>query len=147
MDTARRRIGGKLRTGRGADLRVGADDLLPSPPSTSVSPQHSEFPCHRSNTAAGPKSGQLPEVVRASSFEAWPLSDGRPARLPALGAAGLLTALADTVRVLAGGRNPDPRHRSLRAVIDWGHQLLDVPEQVLFRRLAIFRRPVGPDLD
>jgi predicted ATPase/DNA-binding CsgD family transcriptional regulator len=63
------------------------------------------------------------------------------ARLPALGAPGLLTALDDIVRVLAGGRNPDPRHRSLRAVLDWSHQLLDESEQALLRRLAVFAGP------
>jgi predicted ATPase/DNA-binding CsgD family transcriptional regulator len=63
------------------------------------------------------------------------------ARVPALGTAGLLTALVDATQVLAGGRNPDPRHRSLRAVIDWSHQLLEEPEQVLFRRLAAFAGP------
>jgi predicted ATPase/DNA-binding CsgD family transcriptional regulator len=63
------------------------------------------------------------------------------ARAPALGAHGLLTALDDLVRVLTGGRTPDPRHRSLRAVLDWSHQLLDEPQQVMFRRLAIFAGP------
>lgn len=63
------------------------------------------------------------------------------ARAPALGAQGLLTALDDVVRVLAGGRNPDPRHRSLYAMIDWSHRLIDESEQVLFRRLAIFAGP------
>jgi DNA-binding CsgD family transcriptional regulator len=63
------------------------------------------------------------------------------ARAPALGAQGLLTALDDLVRVLTGGRTPDPRHRSLRAVLDWSHQLLDEPQQVMFRRLAIFAGP------
>jgi predicted ATPase/DNA-binding CsgD family transcriptional regulator len=63
------------------------------------------------------------------------------ARVPSLGVQGLLTALDDAVRVLAGGRDPDPRHRSLRAVIDWSHQLLDEPEQALFRRSAIFAGP------
>jgi predicted ATPase/DNA-binding CsgD family transcriptional regulator len=63
------------------------------------------------------------------------------ARAPALGAEGLQTALGDAVRVLTGGRNPDPRHRSLRAVIDWSHQLLPEAERALFRRLAIFAGP------
>ena len=63
------------------------------------------------------------------------------ARAPALGGDGLLTALDDMVRVLAGGRNPDRRHRSLHAVIDWSHQLLDEPERTLFRRLAVFAGP------
>ncbi|MDG4791765.1 LuxR C-terminal-related transcriptional regulator [Micromonospora sp. WMMD1102] len=60
------------------------------------------------------------------------------ARAPALGAQGLMTALNDVMRVLAGGRNLDHRHRSLRAMIDWSYQLMEEPERVLFRRLAIF---------
>jgi predicted ATPase len=63
------------------------------------------------------------------------------ARVAALGVQGLSTALDDAVRLLAGGRNPDPRHRSLRAVIDWSHDLLDEAEQALFRRLAVFAGP------
>ena len=38
----------------------------------------------------------------------------------------------------AGGRTTAPRHRTLRAAIDWSHDLLSGPEQVLFRRLAVF---------
>jgi predicted ATPase/DNA-binding CsgD family transcriptional regulator len=63
------------------------------------------------------------------------------ARAPALGAQGLLTALGDAMRVLTGGRNTDPRHRSLRAVLDWSHQLLAELERELFRRLAVFAGP------
>lgn len=32
-----------------------------------------------------------------------------------------------------------PRHRSLQAAVDWSYQLLDDPEQTLFRRLSVFR--------
>jgi predicted ATPase/DNA-binding SARP family transcriptional activator len=37
-----------------------------------------------------------------------------------------------------GSRTALPRHQTLRAAIDWSHNLLTEPEQVLFRRLAIF---------
>jgi non-specific serine/threonine protein kinase len=37
-----------------------------------------------------------------------------------------------------GSRTALPRHQTLRAAIDWSHNLLPVPEQVMFRRLAIF---------
>jgi predicted ATPase/DNA-binding CsgD family transcriptional regulator len=60
------------------------------------------------------------------------------ARCASLGAGGLLAALDDTLRLLAGGRDPDERHRSLRAVIDWSYDLLSEEERGLFRRLAIF---------
>jgi predicted ATPase/class 3 adenylate cyclase len=37
-----------------------------------------------------------------------------------------------------GSRTALPRHQTLRAAIDWSHNLLTKPEQVLFHRLAIF---------
>jgi predicted ATPase/DNA-binding SARP family transcriptional activator len=40
--------------------------------------------------------------------------------------------------LLAGRRSGGDRHRSLRAVLDWSHDLLDSSERVLFRRLAAF---------
>jgi predicted ATPase/class 3 adenylate cyclase len=42
-------------------------------------------------------------------------------------------------RVLTGGsRDVLPRQQTLRALIDWSHDLLEEPERVLFRRLGIF---------
>jgi predicted ATPase len=60
------------------------------------------------------------------------------ARSAALGAPGLLTGLGDYLRLLTGGRGREVRHRSLRAVIGWSHDLLDDEERALFRRLAVF---------
>jgi predicted ATPase/DNA-binding CsgD family transcriptional regulator len=67
------------------------------------------------------------------------------ARSASLGAEGLLAGLDDHLRLLAGGRGGDERHRSLRAVINWSHDLLDEPERVLFRQLGVFAG--GFDLD
>jgi predicted ATPase len=42
-------------------------------------------------------------------------------------------------RVLTGGsRDHLPRQQTLRALIDWSHDLLDERERALFRRLGIF---------
>ncbi|WP_305798348.1 LuxR C-terminal-related transcriptional regulator [Micromonospora sp. U21] len=60
------------------------------------------------------------------------------ARSATLGEDGLMAALDDQLRLVAGGRGADERHRSLRAVIGWSHDLLDDEEQALFRRLAVF---------
>jgi predicted ATPase/DNA-binding CsgD family transcriptional regulator len=60
------------------------------------------------------------------------------ARCAALGTTGLLAGLGDHLRLLAGGRGAADRHRSLRAVIGWSHDLLDPEEQALFRALAVF---------
>ena len=60
------------------------------------------------------------------------------ARSASLGAEGLLAALDEQLRLLTGGRQADERHRSLRAVIGWSHDLLDSDERVMFRRLSVF---------
>jgi predicted ATPase/transcriptional regulator with XRE-family HTH domain len=49
--------------------------------------------------------------------------------------------LDEKLRLLTGGsRDVLPRHRTLRALIDWSHDLLDERERALFRRLGIFRK-------
>ncbi len=51
----------------------------------------------------------------------------------------LAERLDDRFALLTGGsRTALPRHRTLRAVVDWSWDLLSVPEQVLARRLAVF---------
>ncbi|WP_336206365.1 ATP-binding protein [Nonomuraea sp. LPB2021202275-12-8] len=67
------------------------------------------------------------------------------ARSAALGSDGLLRALEDRLRLLTGGRGAAERHRSLRAVVGWSHDLLDEEERALLRRLAVFAG--GFDLD
>jgi predicted ATPase/DNA-binding CsgD family transcriptional regulator len=67
------------------------------------------------------------------------------ARSVSLGVDGLLAGLDDHLRLLAGSRAPHERHRSLRAVIDWSHDLLDSDERALLRRAAVFAG--GFDLD
>ncbi len=47
--------------------------------------------------------------------------------------------LDNAFRLLTGGsRTALPRHRTLRAAMDWSHGLLGAREQVLLRRLAVF---------
>ena len=60
------------------------------------------------------------------------------ARCASLGADGLLAALDDSLRVLAGGRGSVERHRSVRAVLNWSHDLLAEDERELLRRLSVF---------
>jgi len=62
--------------------------------------------------------------------------------LPVLGVEGLRARLDDRFRLLSRGRrSAEPRQRALRAVFDWSHDLLDEPERVLWRRLAVFPGP------
>ena len=61
------------------------------------------------------------------------------ARVPTLGVQGIQDHLAERFRLLtAGERLSQPRHRTLRAALDWSHQLLDPAEQRVFRRLGVF---------
>jgi predicted ATPase len=47
--------------------------------------------------------------------------------------------LDDRFNLLTGGhRTVLPRHQTLRAAIEWSHDLLDEHERVLFRRLSVF---------
>ena len=68
------------------------------------------------------------------------------ARVRALSPAEILDSLHDQFRLLTGGaRTAVRRQQTLRASVDWSHALLTEPEQVLFRRLAVFLG--GFDLD
>jgi predicted ATPase/serine/threonine protein kinase len=61
------------------------------------------------------------------------------ARLRVLTIEQIRTRLDERFRLLKdGGRTRLPRHQTLRATLDWSHELLDDDERVLFRRLAIF---------
>ena len=61
------------------------------------------------------------------------------ARVRTLSAGQILRRLRDRFRLLSSGRRTAvPRHQTLRAVIDWSHDLLQEPERILFRRLSVF---------
>ena len=46
--------------------------------------------------------------------------------------------LDDQLRLLGGGHRSDPRHQTIRASLDWSHQLLTDSERQLFARLSVF---------
>jgi len=61
------------------------------------------------------------------------------ARLQMLTLAQIVDHLADRFRLLTGGsRTVMERQRTLRAMMDWSHDLLSEAEQVLLRRLSVF---------
>jgi len=61
------------------------------------------------------------------------------ARVEAFGIQGLAAHLDDRLGFLTGGyRTSAPRHRTLRATLDWSFDLLTEAEQKVLRRLAIF---------
>jgi predicted ATPase/DNA-binding winged helix-turn-helix (wHTH) protein len=95
--------------------------------------------------AADPRSVPNPPLVELIAAICRRL-DGIPlaielaaARAPALGVEGLAANLDDRFNLLTGGRRTAlPRHQTLRATLDWSYALLDEPERILLRRLAVF---------
>ncbi len=61
------------------------------------------------------------------------------ARVRALSVDQIRTRLADRFGLLTSGDRTAPeRQRTLRAAIEWSHELLTISEQVLLRRLSVF---------
>ena len=60
------------------------------------------------------------------------------ARVKLLSPAALAARLERSLDFLTGPRDLPARQQTLRATIDWTHELLSPPEQALFRRLAVF---------
>lgn len=68
------------------------------------------------------------------------------ARLRVMPIAEITARLSDRFRLLTGGsRTAMPRHRTLRAVVEWSWGLLRDDERLLAERLAVF--PAGATLD
>ncbi|MGH3016956.1 MAG: ATP-binding protein [Gaiellaceae bacterium] len=60
------------------------------------------------------------------------------ARAKVLSPAQILDRLSQRLDLLKGGRDADPRQHTLRATIEWSHELLSAEEQKLFIRLSVF---------
>ncbi|MBB4907453.1 BTAD domain-containing putative transcriptional regulator [Actinophytocola algeriensis] len=68
------------------------------------------------------------------------------ARLRTMSIDQLANRLDDRFRLLTGGsRTALPRHRTLRAVVDWSWELLTEAERVVLRRLSVFAGGAGLD--
>src|SRR5450830_276759 len=61
-------------------------------------------------------------------------------RIGLLGLQGVCVQLDDRLRLLGSGRRTAlPRHRTLRALLDWSYQLLAQPQQAVLRRCGVFK--------
>jgi predicted ATPase len=61
------------------------------------------------------------------------------ARVKSLSVEQIARRLDDSFRLLNGGdRTRLPRQQTLRALVDWSHDLLSEPERIMWRRMAIF---------
>jgi predicted ATPase/DNA-binding winged helix-turn-helix (wHTH) protein len=85
--------------------------------------------------------GNLPTIATiCRHLDGIPLAiEFAAARAATLGVKQVALSLGDRFALLTSGRrNAVPRHRTLRAMLDWSYELLSEPERLLFRRLAIF---------
>jgi predicted ATPase len=102
--------------------------------------------------AAAVSEFELDEASGAAVVEIVRRLDGLPlaielaaARLRVLPVGEIAARLSDRFRLLTGGnRAALPRHRTLRAVVEWSWDLLSPAEQLLAERLAVF--PSGATL-
>ena len=80
----------------------------------------------------------VPAIVR--KVEGLPLAlELAAARIASLSLDQLVTGLAEPLDLLAGdARAADPRHRTMRAVIAWSHDLLDLRDRAAFAALSVF---------
>jgi predicted ATPase len=96
-------------------------------------------------TAIAPRFHLSAQNAEAVAHICWHL-DGIPlavelaaARVRLMAPKQIANRLTDRFRMLTGGEvGRPPRHQTLEATIDWSHDLLSLPERVLFRRLSVF---------
>lgn len=119
-------------------LAIDGEALVPVPPL----PEDPALTLFADRAAAARPGFEVDDAAReiCRRLDGLPLAlELAAARLRTLTARELAERLDDRFRLLTGGsRTALPRHRTLRAVVDWSWELLDEPERVLARRLAIF---------
>jgi len=113
-------------------LRISGEVEYPVPPL--AEPEAVELFCERSRLE--------PEETIAAlcrRLDDMPLAvELAAARTRVLTPARILDRLGQRLDLLKGGRDADPRQQTLRATIEWSHDLLTEDEQQLFARLAVF---------
>ncbi|MEU6251001.1 AfsR/SARP family transcriptional regulator, partial [Glycomyces sp. NPDC047010] len=90
--------------------------------------------------------GDAPAMARvARALDGMPLAiELAAARLRGMSLRQLADRLDDRFHLLTGGsRTALPRHKTLRAVIDWSWDLLDDDEKLVLRRLSVFASGAG----
>jgi predicted ATPase len=113
-------------------LRVQGEVEYPVPPL--AEPEAVSLFCERSGLEPSEEIAEL--CVRLDSL---PLAvELAAARTRALSPAQILERLSGRLDLLKGGRDADPRQQTLRATIEWSHDLLTSEEQLLFARLSVF---------
>lgn len=131
-------------------LRVRGEHAYPVEPLSE--PSAVELFCQRAGLPADAHIERL-----CTALENLPLAiELAAARTSILSPAEIADRLVDRLDLLKGGRDADPRQQTLRAMIEWSHDLLTDAERGIFRRLSVFRggctlraaqQVTGADLD
>jgi predicted ATPase len=119
-------------------LRVPGEQAYPVPP---LEPPDGEEMFLARARAARPDFAATPAVSElCARLENLPLAlELAAARVRVLSPEQLLERLSSRLDLFKAGRGVDPRQQTLRATIEWSHELLDADERQLFARLAVFR--------
>jgi predicted ATPase/class 3 adenylate cyclase len=113
-------------------LRVQGEVEYPVPPLAEA--EAVSLFCERAQVAASEKVAEL-----CRRLDNLPLAvELAAARTKALTPAQILERLSRRLDLLKGGRDAEARQQTLRATIEWSHDLLTPEEQQLFARLAVF---------
>ena len=113
-------------------LRVQGEVEYPVPPLATA--EAVSLFCERSQLPATEEIFEL-----CTRLDSLPLAvELAAARTKALTPAQILERLSGRLDLLKGGRDSDPRQQTLRATIEWSHDLLSSEEQELFARLSVF---------
>jgi predicted ATPase/Tfp pilus assembly protein PilF len=113
-------------------LRIQGEVEYPVPPL--AEPEAVELFCVRAQLEPDETIGEL-----CRRLDELPLAvELAAARTSVLTPAQILERLAQRLDLFKGGRDADPRQQTLRATIEWSHDLLSGGEQQLFARLAVF---------
>jgi predicted ATPase len=117
-------------------LQMSAEHVYPVPPLLAAD----AVALQERAAAAGVPAAQSPDLDRlCERLDRLPLAlELAAARLRVFSPAQLLDRIDARLDLFTGPRDAEPRHRTLRATIEWSHDLLTGPEQALFRRLAVF---------
>lgn len=146
----------KLITSSREALRIAGEQIFPVLPLTVPDPDHAHTPVSlmqyeavrlfMDRTGACQPSFELRPDDGATLLNICRRLEGIPlaielaaARMRAMSLPELERRLDVRFRVLtAGSRNAMPRQQTLRALLDWSHDLLDPLERALLRRLSVF---------
>jgi predicted ATPase/class 3 adenylate cyclase len=118
-------------------LRVGGEQTYPVPPL--AEPDGEALFVTRARAVDPAFAGSEAMRVLCRRLDELPLAlELAAARTALFSPEQLLAKLSQRLDLLKGERDADPRQQTLRATIEWSHDLLTESEERLFRRLAVF---------